>query len=237
MQWVRCTLFLLGQIISILIWTPVSILAFPLPAVVRSRIISGWAYFILWWLRICCRIHHRIIGLENLPEGPAVILSKHQSAWETVAFQTLFPAQAWVLKRELLWIPIFGWGLAASRPIAIDRKAGVRALAQIVKQGLARLAEGRWVVIFPEGTRIAPGMRGRYNPGGAMLAVKAKVPVVPVAHNAGEHWSKRGFLKTPGIIEVRVGAAIDSNDLKPKQLNRKAEQWIEQAQAEISNQA
>ena len=216
MQWFRSTLFFLGQMVSTLVWTPVSILAFPLPAVARSRIIAGWAYFIIWWLRICCGVHHRVSGLENLPDRPAVILSKHQSAWETIAFQTLFPAQAWVLKRELMWIPIFGWGLAASQPIAIDRRAGIRALGQIVTQGLARLAEGRWVVVFPEGTRMAPGQRGRYNPGGAMLAVKAGVPVVPVAHTAGEHWPRRGFLKTPGIIEVRIGPAIDSAGLRPK---------------------
>ncbi len=167
------------------------------------------------------------MGLENLPNTPSVILSKHQSAWETIAFQTIFPPQAWVLKRELLWIPFFGWGLAATRPIAIDRSQGVRALDSVVKQGIQRIEEGRWVVVFPEGTRTAPGEKGRYNPGGAMLASKAQVPVVPVAHNAGEFWPRRGFIKKPGTITVSIGPPIETKGRKAKQINAEAEAWTE----------
>lgn len=188
---------------------------------------------IVAWLRITCGLRHRVVGLENLPPHPCVILSKHQSAWETIAYQAIFPAQAWVLKRELLWIPLFGWGLAATRPIAIDRKAGVRALDDVVKQGTERLAGGRYVVVFPEGTRMPPGERGRYNPGGAMLAARAGVPVAPVAHNSGSYWRRRGFMKRSGVIEVRVGPPIDVEGRRAKQINAEAEAWIEGQMVEL----
>lgn len=229
----RSFLFVSVQFATALLYTPVALLAMPLPAVLRSRIISGWAHFIVWWLRISCGLRHEVHGLGNMPPGPGVILSKHQSAWETIAFQTIFPPQAWVLKRELLWVPFFGWGLAASRPIAIDRSAGVRALDKVVRDGIDRLRGGRWIVVFPEGTRTNPGKRGRYNPGGAMLAVKAQVPVVPVAHNAGVFWPRRGFLKIPGVIQVKVGPPIATQGRRPKQVATEAEEWIEQAMASL----
>ncbi len=217
-----------------MVYSLVAILVSPLPPLPRSRIIAGWAHFVIWWLKISCGLRHEVVGLEQLPAGPCVILSKHQSAWETIAFQVIFPPQAWVLKRELLWIPLFGWGLAASRPIAIDRSAGVRALDKVVRDGIDRLREGRWVVVFPEGTRTTPGERGRYNPGGAMLAVKAQVPVIPVAHNEGDYWPRRGFLKRPGVIRVRVGAPIPTVERRPKQVAAEAEAWIEQQMDDLS---
>jgi len=226
-QWLRSLVFFAGMAVSALLYSPVALLAAPLPAVTRSRIIGGWAWMIIAWLRWTCGLRHRVSGLDNLPSEPCVILSKHQSAWETIAFQVIFPAQAWVLKRELLWVPFFGWGLAATRPIAIDRTAGVRALEDMISQGLERLAGGRYVVVFPEGTRMPPGERGRYHPGGAMLARKAGVPVVPVAHNSGSYWSRRSFLKLPGVVEVRVGPPIDTAGKRPKQINAAAEDWIE----------
>jgi len=233
MQWIRSLMFFVVMLISAILYTPVALLAVPLPAVSRSNLIGLWANMIVAWLRMSCGLSHRVTGLENLPARPCVILSKHQSAWETIAYQHIFPAQAWVLKRELLWIPLFGWGLAATRPIAIDRKAGVRALDEVVKQGIERLAGGRYVVVFPEGTRMAPGERGRYNPGGAMLASKAGVPVVPVAHNSGSFWSRRGFLKRPGVIEVRVGPPIGVAGKRPKQISAEAEAWIEAQMPEL----
>lgn len=235
MQWVRSLVFFVGMAATALLYTPFAMVVAPLPAVRRSTLIGYWAKFIVAWLRLTCGLGYRVIGLENLPREPCVILSKHQSAWETIAFQEIFPPQAWVLKRELLWIPFFGWGLAATRPIAIDRKAGVRALDDVVRQGKERLAGGRYVVVFPEGTRMAPGERGRYNPGGAMLAKKAGVPVVPVAHNSGSFWSRRGFLKLPGVIEVRVGPPIDTSDKRPKQINAEAETWIESQMPELES--
>lgn len=232
-QWLRSLIFFTGMLLSAIVYTPVALAAWPLSPVTRSNLIGWWAKMIVVWLRLTCGLRHRVVGLENLPAEPCVILSKHQSAWETIAYQAIFPAQAWVLKRELLWIPVFGWGLAATRPIAIDRKAGVRALDDVVRQGIERLNGGRYVVVFPEGTRMPPGERGRYNPGGAMLASRAGAPVVPVAHNSGSFWSRRGFLKRPGVIEVRVGPPIEVQGKRPKQINAEAEAWIEAQMPEL----
>ena len=227
MLFIRSLIFSAGQITSAIVYSLIAILCYPLPPLTRSRVIGYWAHAMMWWLRATCGLSYQVKGLENLPDTPCVILSKHQSAWETIAFQTIFPPQAWVLKRELLWIPFFGWGLAATRPIAINRSQGARALESVVKQGIARIEEGRWVVVFPEGTRTAPGEHGRYNPGGAMLASKAQVPVVPVAHNAGEFWPRRGFIKKPGTIVVSIGPIIETTGRRAKQINAEAETWIE----------
>jgi 1-acyl-sn-glycerol-3-phosphate acyltransferase len=191
MLFLRSSLFLLGQVVTAPIFTLIAFLALPLNPVTRNVLISGWARSMIWWLRITCGIRHEVTGLENLPKSPSIILSKHQSAWETLAFQAIFPTQVYVLKRELLWIPIFGWGLAMSSPIAINRSAGRAALKQLVEQGAARLANGLWVVIYPEGTRMAPGERGKYQIGGAWLATHTQALAVPVAHNAGRYWAKK----------------------------------------------
>lgn len=234
MRFLRSLSFLLGQIITVLPYSLVALAVFPLPAVTRSRLIGGWAHFIVWWLKITCGITHSVRGLEHLPTKPCVILSKHQSAWETIAFQVIFPPQTWVLKRELLWIPVFGWALAASRPIAIDRSVGAKALETVAKQGVDRIRDGRYVIVFPEGTRVRTGEHGRYNPGGAMLAVKAGVPVVPVAHNAGEYWPRRGFLKRPGVIQVVVGAPIAVSGQRARQITAQAEAWIEATMRDLN---
>jgi 1-acyl-sn-glycerol-3-phosphate acyltransferase len=175
-------------------------------------------------------IRCKVEGRENLPARPAVILSKHQSAWETLAFQQIFPPQVHVLKRELLWIPFFGWGLALMSPIAIDRARGVAALRSIARRGRERLAQGFWVVVFPEGTRVAPGERRAYHLGGAWLAVASGAPIVPVAHNAGRVWPRNAFLKRPGTVTVRIGPPIETRDRDPKMLNALAETWIEEQQ-------
>ena len=231
---IRSFVFLFGQVITAILYTPVAILVYPLNPITRSKIIGYWAHFIIWWLKLTCGLSHSIEGGENIPDQPCIILSKHQSAWETIAFQTIFPPQAWVLKRELLWIPFFGWGLAMTQPIAIDRGEGLKALDSVIKQGMDRLQQGRFVVIFPEGTRMAPGERGRYNPGGAMLAVKAQTAVLPVAHNAGKFWPRHGFIKNPGVIKVVIGPLISVADKRPKQVNEESKRWIENAVAKIS---
>jgi len=159
-----------------------------------------------------------------------VILAKHQSAWETFAFQQIFPRQVHVLKRELLWIPFFGWGLAAMSPIAIDRARGIKALRAMARKGKGRLAQGFWVIVFPEGTRVAPGTKRRYQPGGAWLAAHSGAPVVPVAHNAGRVWPRNSFLKHPGKVTVRIGPAIASAGREPDAINALAEKWIEAQQ-------
>lgn len=223
----RSVLFFLGQVITAPIFTLVAFIALPLNPVTRNVLISGWARSMIWWLRITCGIRHEVTGLENLPDTPSIILSKHQSAWETLAFQAIFPTQVYVLKRELLWIPIFGWGLAMSSPIAIDRSAGREALKKLVSNGEARLKKGLWVVIFPEGTRKAPGEKGKYQIGGAWLATHTQTQVVPVAHNAGRYWAKNSFIKRPGIIRVHIGKPIQTAGLKADALNQQVEQWIE----------
>ncbi len=202
-------------------------LTFPLPPRVRHRIITSWAPLVMWFVWHLLGIRYKVLGRENIPAGPAVILSKHQSAWETMALQVIFPALCFVLKRELLRVPFFGWGLAQIPGIAIDRNAGKDALAQVVEQGTQRLQEGYWVVVFPEGTRVAPGTTRRYKPGGAWLAQQAGVPVVPVAHNAGEFWRRNAFLKQPGEITVSIGPVIDPTGLDAVEVNRRAEAWIE----------
>jgi len=216
--------------VQLLITPPYSLVAlgtFPLPALTRYRIIRGWALLMLMLVERICGIRYRVRGTEHIPSEPCVMLSKHQSAWETMAFQAIFPPQVQVIKRELLWIPFFGWGLAMVSPIAIDRASGLRALKQMIEQGKDRLKRGFWVIVYPEGTRIAPGARGKYQTGGAAIAVHAGAPVVPVAHNAGTYWRRKAFLKYPGTITVSIGRAIDSRGMKAEALTRQAEAWIE----------
>jgi 1-acyl-sn-glycerol-3-phosphate acyltransferase len=196
----------------------------------RYRIISGWSRLVLALARAVLGIDCRVEGRENLPSRPAVILSKHQSAWETIAFQQIFPPQVYVLKRELLWIPFFGWGLALMSPIAIDRSRGTRALRALARRGQKRLDQGFWVVIFPVGRRVTPGVRRAYHLGGAWRAAASGVPIVPVAHNAGRVWPRNAFLKRPGTVTVRIGPPIDSTNRDPKTLNAMAETWIEEQQ-------
>lgn len=226
MLFLRSCLFFVGQVITAPVFTLIALLALPLNPITRNRLISGWARSMLWWLKVTCNIRHEITGVENIPNSPTIILSKHQSTWETFAFQAIFPTQVYVLKRELLWIPIFGWGLAMSSPIAINRAAGREALKQLVEKGKDRLAKGFWVVIFPEGTRIAPKKRGKYHIGGAWLATHTATPVLPVAHNAGDFWPK-GFIKTSGIIHMHIGKPIQTSGLKTDALNQLVENWIE----------
>ena len=227
MPYIRSSIFLLGMVISTLIAVPITIILLALPFPLRFRLVSNWARFNLWWLHTTCNITPEIEGLENIIDQPAIIMCKHQSTWETLVIQLLFPPQVWILKRELLWIPIYGWGLATMRPIAIDRSLGVRSLRQIVRQGLERLNSGLWVVVFPEGTRIAPGERQKYHPGGGMLAEKSGCPVIPIAHNAGYLWPRNSFLKWPGTIRMVIGTPIQTQGKKAAQITREVEEWIE----------
>ncbi len=214
-----------------LLWTPVyatfSLFTFPFGALTRYRIISGLAYSMMWLLRVVCDIRMEVRGKENIPSEPCIVLCKHQSAWETFALQTIFPPQVWVLKRELLFLPFFGWGLALTSPIAINRSKGKEAIKQLLEQGKQRLAAGFCVVIFPEGTRMPYGTRGKYKIGGALLAESSGALVVPVAHNAGRHWGRNAFLKYPGTITMSIGKPISPHGLKADEINRQVEAWIE----------
>ncbi len=223
----RSALFSAGSLTALALWGTVSLLLFPFPYRARFAFITAWADFVVWWLRITCSIDHRVTGLENIPDESVVVFAKHQSTWETLFLISLFRPQTWVLKRELLWLPVFGWAVALLRPIAIDRATARMALKQVLRQGKERLREGTNVVVFPEGTRIEPGRRGRYGIGGALLAHAARKPLVPVAHNAGRFWPKQGFLKNPGTVDVVIGPPIDPGHSSVEELRQKAEAWVE----------
>jgi 1-acyl-sn-glycerol-3-phosphate acyltransferase len=233
--YLRSAVFNAIMVLSVLIYAPLSLLTFPLPALVRYRFITQWSRFHIWLAWRLCGLRYRVEGKEHLPSGPAIILSKHQSAWETLAFQIIFPPHTWVLKRELIWLPLFGWALALLRPIAIERGAARRAFDQVIRQGRKRLAAGLWVLVFPEGTRMAPRTHGKYKLGGAMLAEATACPVVPVAHNAGTFWPRRGFLKYPGEIRVAIGPLIESSGRNAEEINRLAEEWIEGTMTVLEN--
>jgi 1-acyl-sn-glycerol-3-phosphate acyltransferase len=224
----RSLLFFVIYALSAVIFSCLGVLLWPLPFKWRYAVVSQWAKSNIWLLGKICDVHLEVEGKEHIGDEPAVIICKHQSAWETLALQAVFPPQVWVLKRELLWIPFFGWGLASLNPIAIDRKAGRKALSQVIEQGLDRLSSGAWVVVFPEGTRVAPGYMRKFGIGGARLAVDTGYPVIPVAHDAGKCWPKRGFLKTPGTIKMVIGKKIDSQGQDASALNQHLFDWMEQ---------
>jgi len=233
---VRGLLFTLLFIPTIMIWGVLMLLVSPLPYRMRWNVLNIWVRLMVIWLRITCGIRHAVSGLEHLPPADkgAIIMAKHQSTWETIVFQAIFPPHVWVLKQELLNLPFFGWGLRVMEAIAIDRSAGRKAIVQMIKQGKQRLESGRWVIVFPEGTRTAPGAPSRYKVGGAVLAAKTGYPVVPVAHNAGEHWPKHWLYKYPGVIKVSVGPVIEAEGKNPEELMNEIEAWIENEMVQIS---
>lgn len=224
---IRSLLFYVGQIISTLLFAPLGVIVFPLSFNTRYYIVTRWTTFNLWWLKVCCNVRYKIEGLDNIPDKACIVMCKHQSAFETLALQLIFVPQVWILKRELLKIPIYGWGLASMQPIAIDRGSAIKSFRQIVTQGCQRLKEGLWVIIFPEGTRVAPSEKGAYLPGGGMLAAKSGANVIPVAHNAGFLWPRNGLIKKPGTITLVIGPVIQSSNKSAKQITEEVETWIE----------
>jgi 1-acyl-sn-glycerol-3-phosphate acyltransferase len=227
MNLVRSLLFAVLQAVLTTLFSVVALFSFPFSAHVRYRLITGYNHIVIWLARWVLGIRYVVEGLENLPKQPSIILAKHQSAWETVAFLFLFPPVSPVIKQELLNVPFFGWAFRMLSPIAIDRGAGREALKQIVTRGGEKLAQGFWVLVFPEGTRVAPGEKGRYGIGGGWLAAETGAPIVPVAHNAGEVWPKNAFIKRPGTVTVRIGPVIDSAGKSAAELTRAVEAWIE----------
>jgi len=228
LAFLRSLLYLLFLTVTVIPYALACILWAPLPQHWRYRLTVGWPGLAIWGARVICGIRWRVQGAENLPDGPAVLLSKHQSAWETLFFPSHMPREVcFVYKRSLHWVPCFGWGLALLRMIAIDRSKGRDAFEQVVRQGKSRLEEGRWPLLFPEGTRVAPGMTSRFKMGGALLASRTGAPVIPIAHNAGECWRRNAFIKRPGLITVSIGPAIESQGKTPEELNREVQAWIE----------
>ncbi|WP_315904547.1 lysophospholipid acyltransferase family protein [Denitratisoma sp. DHT3] len=210
------------------------LLCFWLPHHARLRLAQPWVRSVTWLIDHLLGIRCVVRGRENIPAGAAVVLVKHQSAWETIVLQTIFRDLIFVWKQEIKWLPFFGWALALTPMISIDRNAGRDALRQLKERGTERIRQGYSVAIFPEGTRMAPGQKGRYQAGGAFLAREAEAPVVPVALNSGESWGKNAFLKQPGTVTVSIGPAFDSRGLSTSEINSRAEAWIEGEMRHIS---
>lgn len=237
MQAIRSYLFHINMIVSVVIFVTIAMLFWWLPFEKRDRIIKQWVRFQVWMLKILCSLRYEVEGRENIPEGGFVVLAKHQSTWETFSFQMVFPPIVWVAKRELLFVPWFGWGLAMLEPIMIDRKSGKRALDQVVEQGGKRLGQGRCVVIFPEGTRVEAGTRRKYGLGGPLLAARTGYPVVPVAHNAGSFWGRRSHIIKPGVIRMAIGPVISSQDKDAEAIRDATETWIENKMMELEGRS
>ena len=238
MNAIRSTLFMAYAIVWSLLVAPLVFFAGPvLGGIWPYRFGKLWRLGIQFGVENLLGIRPQVIGQENMPKEPCVILAKHQSAWETMTLQDCVPSGAYcvfVLKKELLKVPLIGWGLAAMKMISIDRSAGKDALEQVVNQGRERLQQGYYVIIFPEGTRVPPGQKKRYKPGGAYLATHVGCKVVPIAHNAGELWPRQAFLKKPGTVTISIGPAFDASGLSEAEVNQRAEAWIENEMRRIS---
>lgn len=228
----RLSAFYVGIIPATIIIATFGWICAPLPASWCYRIITSWSHFFIWWVKITCGLKYKVIGKKNLPKAPFVVLCNHQSMWETIFMQVLLPPQSWVLKRELLWIPFFGWGLALIKPIAVyrDRLSDVKFILQ---QGLKRIKQGRCVVFYPEGTRMAPGKTRRFSRTGAALAISANVLAIPIAHNAGNFWPRGPWIKRPGTITVHIGSPINPENQDASTITKLAEEWINSVKSEL----
>ncbi|KAF3997632.1 lysophospholipid acyltransferase family protein [Glaciimonas immobilis] len=230
----RSALFLVIMTVATVVWAIACLFFAPFPYAKRYYMTSRWNVFIVWLAKVICGIQYKVVGYENFPDAPAIVLSKHQSAWETIFLLQMTPRPlVFVFKKSLTYIPFFGWAIALMRMIPIDRSAR-DSFAQVVTQGRKRLADGQWIIMFPEGTRIPVGQKGKYKLGGTRLAVETNAVVVPIAVNAGECWPKNSFIKKPGIITVSIGKPISPEGLNSAELMEKVENWIESEMRRIS---
>jgi 1-acyl-sn-glycerol-3-phosphate acyltransferase len=234
MTFLRSLIFMLALVLFTPPFIVVLMLLLWLPTRQLRRFSMIWVDVAMWLIKHVLRIEYRVVGAENIPKVPCVIFSKHQSAWETIVLQRIFDWTSFVYKKELHWLPFFGWGLAMMPFVGIDRGAGKEALTQVATRGKQRLEEGYSVIIFPEGTRVAPGLKKRYKIGGAYLAAKSGAPAVPVALNSGEFWRRKAFIKRPGTVTVSIGPAIDPTGLSTEDINARAEAWMESEMRRIS---
>lgn len=230
----RSLVFYVGYSLSMIVQSVLASVVGVFSRDMAYRICVAWCGFGVWWARIACGIRYEVTGAENIPDGACVVLSKHESAWETLFLQSLLFPSTTVLKRELLSIPFFGWALRLLNPIAINRGEPAQALKAVLRQGEERLTAGRRIIIFPEGTRARPGEQLPYNVGGAMLAARTGVPLLPVSLNSGDCWPRGTMLKRPGVIQVVIGVPIDSHGTPAKVLNARARDWIEAERATMS---
>lgn len=237
LAFIRSVLFLAASYVAIILYIPIMLIGWLLPARRRYYVMFSYGFVVFWLARLIVGLRWQIEGREHLAGQPGrLIASKHQSTWDSMILPLLLNKPAFVLKKELLWIPIFGTGLAGMGPIAIDRKAGTQALKQIVKQGKAALSQGRDVIIFPEGTRYRPDAEPSYKIGAAMLALQAKADVIPIALNSGCYWKKGQFLKYPGTIHVVIGPPIPIAGKKADELTEEIKTWIEGEQQRLYRQ-
>lgn len=232
-QILRSALFTVIMTVATCLWVIPCIIARLFPYHICFSIVSSWCTFNVTCARIICGIRYEISGLENIPDQPCVIMSNHQSTWETLAYPSIFPTLTWVIKKELLYVPFFGWGIASTQPIALNRQQGKRALKQLVKDGREKIQLGRYILIFPEGTRIPYGEERPLKAGGFMLAKQAKVNILPVAHDSGRLWPRRGFLKTPGTIHLKIGPIINTHDISSDECRQRYAQWLKTTVHEI----
>lgn len=240
LQAIRIFLFYLLLGTSSLLWCTLSFFIAPfLSFRARYRFINVyWCRFALVLVRVFLNIRVNVTGAENIPAQPCVILSNHQSTWETFFLSAYFQPLSQVLKRELLYVPFFGWAMAMLRPIAIDRDNPKAALKQVATEGDKLLKDGVWVLIFPEGTRVPFGKIGKFSRGGTALAVNANLPVLPIAHNAGKYWPKEGWGKRAGTIEVVIGEPMYAEGTGPRAiaaLNDRAAAWNEHTQRDLGS--
>lgn len=235
MQLIRSVIFTVLMFLLTVVFGVVVLVGAVLPLSLEQRYVipRTWGLVLTWLAGVVCGLRYTIEGKENLPDRPFISLWKHSSSWETMAQMFVVPPASWLLKREVLWIPIVGWAVRTYKPIAIDRSAGHSAVNQVVSQGRERLAAGMGVIVYPEGTRVAPGENRKFGVSGALLACETGAPVVPIAHTSGYYWRRRSLLKRPGTIRVVIGPAIDPAGLTPRELNERAQKWIEGTIAEI----
>jgi 1-acyl-sn-glycerol-3-phosphate acyltransferase len=231
---IRCYIWTLWAAVSVSFAVVCLFLCAPFPYRVRLRVCRAWCDGILLTGRLICGIRLEVQGIENLPDKPSVLMIKHSALFETYTQATIFPLSVWVLKKEILKAPVFGWGVRLLEPIAIDRESGQSAVKQVIEQGAQRLSEGTWVTIFPEGTRMLPGTTRRYGISGAALAEKVGCPIVPVAHNAEDIWPRAFYPKRSGTVRMVVGPPIDPDGKSAKEINRELQEWIEGKMMEIS---
>jgi 1-acyl-sn-glycerol-3-phosphate acyltransferase len=223
----RTMFFYFGYVIVTILLSSVLVLLSPFLSQRSIYSVSKfWCTFVLFWLRLCCGVKYKITGLENLPKSPCVIVSNHQSSWETLLFYQLVSPVSPILKKELLRIPFFGWALSLVGPIAIDRSKPRKAARSLLVQGVRRIRTGNFIILFPEGKRCPLGKIGKFSRSGAKLAIAANVPVVPISHNAGLCWPPHRFCKAPGVIQIKIGAPVDSSDRKADELNAQLRDWI-----------
>jgi len=234
---IRSLIFALVMIVATVIWAPICFLFAPLPYNQRYWATARWNVFIIWAAKVICGIRYQTRGYENFPDGPVIVLSKHQSARETIFLLMSTPRPlVFVFKKSITYIPFFGWAISLMKMIPIDRSKGKDAFAQVVSIGRERLADGQWVIMFPEGTRIPVGQKGNYKGGGTRLAIETNTPVIPIALNSGECWPKNSFIKRPGVITVSVGKPIAPENMNASELMTKVEEWIEAEMRVISPQ-